>query len=171
MWNVQDKLSWIARALGVDRASSKGMDFDSPSTVLDSIQATVSAQGWQHVSARPGRIFVQLPGPVSSVPSPDVPGDETWLVYAANVRQSGGAGANIRLDVFDRRVGGGAALTDTVNASNNAAVALSRPILLVPGQILSAEALTAVVLGQTFTLEALFFILEPGEYFPGGPYG
>lgn len=171
MWNVQDKLSWIARALGVDRASSRGMDFDSPSTVLDSIQSTVEAIGWEHVSLRPGQFFVQLPGPVSSVPSPPVPEGEAWFVYACDARQSGGAGANIRIDVFDQRVGRGASLHDTVNASNNACIAIPRPVLLVPGQILSAEALTAVPLGQTFTLSGLFFILEPGEYFPGGPYG
>jgi len=168
-FRIQDSLAWIARSLGIDRASSRGLDLDAPSTVLDTIQATVDAHGWSRVAARPGRFAVTSNGPTNSVPGPDVPDGETWFVYACGIRQSSGT-LTIRLDIFDRRIPGGAPIA-TGAVSNNAYVVMPRPVLLVPGLILTGEAVTAIPLGQTFVIEALFFRLATGEYVPGGPYG
>lgn len=173
MFKIQESLNWIARALGVDRASAQGQDPDAPSVVLDTIQAGLEARGW--LACAEIRTFnATAAGPTQSVAGPDVPAGEFWLVLACNVRHTDVTQRTVRIDLFNRQTPQAVkavALTEVnVQIGNTGHVALLRPILLVPGCILSGEATSPIAATFNFLLDGHYVVLRPGEYIPYSPW-
>lgn len=172
-FRIQDSLAWIARALGIDRASSRGMDLDAPATVVDTIQPIVAAQGWQ-AGLRRGSFIVTVPGPTNLATSPTPPVDEAWYVFAASMVHSDAGAKNTRMEITDDEqlaIVGEVGILFATTLAQNVFLPIERPFLLNHGQRLRAVSIQAIPIGQTFQIRGHFLRLAPGEYIPGGPYG
>lgn len=161
-FRINDSLNWIGRALGIDRASEIG---DSPRVVTDTIQAVVTAQGWQNLIPEFITV-VTTNGTAVVLPAP--PQDESFLYLALQFRHNQAATRDI-LIAYEDAEGNRSAIEGEFQATVNIDFSMSRPILVAPGHTL------AVVSQQTvtgdLTVFAHFVRLAAGEYVPGNPYG
>lgn len=169
-FKIQDSLAWIAKALGIDRASSTGMDLAAPATVLDTIQAVVPAKAWG-AAANIGFFDVTVAGPTQSASGPEPPPGQNWYVFGCDVRHNQATTHTIRIDVFHRPSGLSTTIRGATALGNLVFMGIERPILLRPGMLLSAESNTVIIAGSNLRLKGLFVRLEENEYMPGSPYG
>ncbi len=161
-FKIQDSLTWISRAFGIDRASEVG---DSPRLVTDTIQAVVAAQGWQNL--RP-QFVTQTTTNGTSVVLPGPSETEAFLYLTLQFRHTQAATRDILIFYADGE-GNVSGIEGEFQATVNVDFTLSRPILVAPGHSIG------VVSQQTVTGDLIvsshFVILAAGEYVPGNPYG
>lgn len=161
-FRINDTLTWIGRALGIDRASEVG---DTPRVVTDTIQAVVTAQGWQ--SLKPEHIEVTVTnGTVALLPV--VPENQQFLYLTFQMRHTQAATRNIVIAYVDNR-GNASGIAGEFAMGVNQDETLSRPILVHQFDTLG------MVSQQTITgdlvISAHFIRLAKGDYVPGNPYG
>jgi len=171
-YRVQRSLTWIAKALGIDRSSARGAELDAPATVVDTIQPVVFAKGWQVLARENHETRTYTTAGVTTETDGDTPPDgEEWLVIAAAAFHTQAAAKTILIELQNIGGGPGVTLSQQVGVLNSVFTFLPRPILLVPGQRLAAVVVQAVGAGFNLNLRMAFAKLQPGEYIPGAPYG
>lgn len=173
MYKIQESLAWIAKTLGIDRASSTGMDLQGPATVQDTIQATVDTLGWD----LPLQEEVAVAGGVGVTPvlAPAVPDEEQWLVTAVHVFHGEVANPHdLGLSVVIPGSGLPINIMNWTLGANTPAFypAISeRAYLLGPGMQLRAAINDPPLAAGVLSLQFYFHRLEIGQYVPGSPYG
>jgi len=163
---INTALDHIEKSLVANRAAG----FSLPSHVLDTIQPTIDAKGWQRLVDYESSVTTTA-GPTSNVFGPTVPEDEMHYILAAELQHTD-SGAALNIGIKIDLLPGEVFLTSTVNTAAGFRVALLRPVVVLPGGRLTGNSLTPGV-GVTFNfiLQYYFIRLKLGEYITASPYG
>jgi hypothetical protein len=160
---INTALDWISKAFG-KRVTDKD---DPPRYVLDTIQAIVPAKGWQAFETQRSETII-APGPgVQTVLSSSPPQGEWWWIYQADVRHNEAANKDVRFDKYTQQTNTATAIQQVRTIGQFVFLALERPMLLLPGDILAAESVQVVGGGFNWQLRYTYLPLAPGEYLPG----
>jgi hypothetical protein len=163
---INTALDHIEKSLIANRSER----FTLPSLVLDTIQPTIDAKGWQRIPSYE-REATTTPGPTSNVLSAQVPDDEMWYVFAANVIHTDTTGPlniTMKIDLEPGEI----ALVDTVSVASGMRVTLPRPVVLPPRGRLTGNSLTpGIAVLFDFIIQMYFIRLKVGEYIVASPYG
>jgi len=162
MFRINDSLSWIGRALGIDRASEIG---DSPRLVTDTIQAVVTAQGWQNLTPE---FVTQVTTNGTAVILPAPLPNESFYYLSLQFRHNQAATRDILICYQDEE-GNRSAIDGEFQATVNIDFSMTRPILVAPGHSIGVVSQQTVT--GDLTVFAHFVRLAVGEYVPGNPYG
>lgn len=171
MFKIQDSLTWISKALGIDRASALGEALHAPDTVLDTIQAVVDAKGWQAIDAAQQVAINDIQaGPTTTNFGAIPPDDEWWYVFACTAFHDQPATTH-RLDLgynlITQPFGGVIASFD---CATSVPVILPRPILVIPQTQLFVASDGTVT--TNLILRYIYNRIKVGEHIPGAaPYG
>lgn len=163
---INTALDHIEKSLVANRSER----FTLPSLVLDTIQPTIDAKGWQRIPSYE-RETTTTPGPTSNVLSAPVPDDEMWYVFAANVIHTDTTvplNITMKIDLEPGEI----SLTDTKAVPNGHRITLQRPVVLPPRGRLTGNSLTpGIVAPFDFIIQLYFIRLRLGEYITASPYG
>ena len=168
-YRIQKSLAWIAKTLGIDRASSSGLDLEAPGLVPETIQPSIDALGWDRPA--PGTIEVNqnLALGVQTVRTDAPPEGENWLVIAASALHDQAATHDLTLAFEHLGRFPAIALENTQARAQGDQVTLKRPFLLTPGSVLLVSSQTVVV--TNLIMRWSHIVLPEGSYLPGSPYG
>jgi len=163
---INTALDHIEKSLIANRAAG----FSLPSIVLDTIQPTIDAKGWQRLLDYEVSVTSE-PGPTSNVLGPTVPEDEMHYVFAAELQHTDTGGPlniGMKIDLLPGEV----FLTSTVATAGGFRIALPRPVVVQPGGRLTGNSLTpGIAVTFNFILQYYFVRLKLGEYVTASPYG
>lgn len=169
MFKIQESLAWISKVLGIDRASSAGMDLQAPATVPDTIQAIVDGLGWEHPAVGTIEADQNLALGVQTVRTDSPPEGEKWLVIAASALHDQAATHDLTMAFEKIGVFPAVAVVNTTSRAQGDQITLQRPFLLTPGTNLLVSSQAVVV--TNLIMRWSWIRLPEGAYVPGSPYG
>ncbi len=157
-------LMWLRKTLQITEET------ESPQVLSETLRPVIDVFGWDLPPIQNESVATAGVTVITRLPA--VPEGESHLIFACDISHDDGVGSKDISIRYENEAGNEVSVHSTVdNVVDSFLIAMDRPILVRAGDRLIGRARSSIAAGSDFTIRAFFYVLQPGEYLAGSPWG